>query len=237
MISGLYTAASGMALHQAKLDVLANNLANANTPGFQADVLTVEVSAPAAGSLSAGAAGGTVRAGRTVTDARSGVVRATGNPLDLALAGPGLFVVETPSGERYTRAGNFTRDAQGFLATPDGFRVLGTAGPIRIPDGGLRVSEEGALPDGTRLRVVAGSDAARLRKAGANLFAAEAGAAPPEELAAARILAGHLETSNVRPVLAMVEMLATLRSYEAYQKTIQQLDQTAGQAANELGRA
>ncbi|MFB3819149.1 MAG: flagellar hook-basal body protein [Candidatus Methylomirabilales bacterium] len=237
MIAGLYTAASGMVAHQAKLDTLANNLANVETPGFKADLLTIDASAAPPSGASPIGSGATIQPGRLVLDPAAGVLKPTGNALDLALDGPGLFVVETPQGERYTRAGNFTRDPEGFLATAQGFRVLGSAGPVRIPEAGLRVGEAGALPDGSRLRVVAGPDGAGLAKIGGNLFAPAPGARPPEDLPAPRVVQGHLEGSNVSPVRAMVEMLATVRSYEAYQKTIQQLDQTAGQAANELGRA
>jgi flagellar basal-body rod protein FlgG len=75
-----------------------------------------------------------------------------------------------------------------------------------------------------------------LAKAGGTLFAVVDGASPPAELSDATVVQGQLEGSNVSVVMSMVEMLATMRTYEAYQKTIQALDQTIGQAANELGR-
>jgi flagellar basal-body rod protein FlgG len=165
-----------------------------------------------------------------------GVLKTTGNPLDFAIVGPGLFVVETPQGERYTRAGNFVRNAEGFLATSEGFRVLGTDGPVQVPDGGLPVDSNGRLPDGGSLRLVGGESLDGLAKAGGTLFAVVGGAAPPAELPDATVVQGQLEGSNVSVVMSMVEMLATMRTYEAYQKTIQALDQTVGQAANELGR-
>lgn len=238
MIPGLYTAASAMVAQQAKLDILANNLANADTPGFKADLLTVDVSAASPNTLSDfGSATSTVRPGRSGLDASSGILRPTGNPLDLAIVGRGLFVVQTPQGPRFTRAGSFTRDSDGFLVTSEGFRVLGSGGPIRVPDRGFQVDGRGGVANAASLRIVAGPDEPGLVKVGANLYAVPDGSPPPQEVPEANIVQGHLELSNVNVVRTMVEMLASLRTYEAYQRTIQALDQTAGEAANELGRA
>lgn len=239
MIQGLYTAGSGMAAQLAKIDVLANNLANADTTGFKADLLSIDPAGNPPGSLSGSLSPSvSVIPGRPGLDASPGVMKFTGNPLDLALMGPGLFVVETPRGERYTRAGNFTRDANGFLTTPEGFRVLGTGGPVRIPEGGLQVESGGRIAGGASLRVVAGPELpGRLLKEGGNLYAPAEGAAAPPDLPEASVAQGQLEASNVNVVRTMVELLIAMRSYEAHQKTIQSIDQTAGQAAGDLGRA
>jgi flagellar basal-body rod protein FlgF len=237
MIQGLYTAASGMVAHQVRLDMLANNLANVDTTGFKADLLALDVSVTPQDSMSDSSLPmSSVLADRPGVDPRPGPLKATGNPLDLAIVGPGLFVVETPQGERYTRAGDFAQDAEGYLTTHGGLRVLGSGGPIAVPGTGLQIDETGRLATGETLRVVAGPERARLVKVGDNLFASEEGAARPEDLAGAKIVQGQVEGSNVNVVMTMVEMLATMRSYEAYQKTIQALDQTVGQAANDLGR-
>jgi flagellar basal-body rod protein FlgG len=235
MIQSLYTAASGMVAHQSRMDVLANNLANVDTPGFKADLVTIDQSViPQDGLSESIPAMSTVEVGRRGLNGTAGVLKNTGNRLDLAITGPGLFVVETPQGERYTRAGNFIRDAEGFLATSDGYRVLGTGGPVRVPDGGLVVDATGRLGGGQTLRIASGAD---LVKTGANLFAPTEGGQPPTDLAEGMVSQGQIEGSNVNVVMTMVEMLATMRTYEAYQKTIQALDQTVGQAANDLGRA
>ena len=238
MISGLYTAASGMAAHQVRLDVIANNLANADTPGFKADLITID---PSVGSLNdfstLPSPTSIVAAGRSGLDLSPGVFKQTGNPLDLAIVGPGLFAVETPQGERYIRAGNFTRDANGFLTTGEGFRVLGSGGPISVPDGGLVVDDRGKIANGATLRIVAGPGEAGLVKVGANLYAPAEGAPLPSDLPDPAVVQGQLETSNVNVVRSMVDMLITMRTYEAHQRMIQAIDQTAGEAANELGRA
>lgn len=247
MISGLYTAASGMAAYQTKLDVLANNLANVDTPGFKADVFTVIPSGPSPLDTDGAASPtGSVEPGQTTLDLSPGVLKHTGNPLDLAIAGPGLFAVETGQGVAYTRAGNFSRSAEGFLVTPEGFRVLGTNGPIRVPEQGFSVDARGQVSGITgteaartegQLRIVVGPALGSLTKMGANLYVPAEGAGAPRDLAQPTIVQGALEASNVNVVRSMVEMLATMRSFEAYQKTIQAIDQTAGQAAGDLGRA
>jgi flagellar basal-body rod protein FlgG len=238
MIQGLYTAASGMAAHQLRIDVLANNLANVDTPGFKADLVTIDQSViPENLTSDILAPLSTVEVGRPGMNLAPGALKNTGNPLDLAIIGPGLFVVDTPQGERYTRAGNFVRDAEGFLATQDGFRVLGSDGPVAVPEAGFHVDANGRVAGGGSLRVVGSERLEGLVKVGATLFGPAEGAPAPGELTDATVTQGQLEGSNVNVVMGMVEMLATMRTYEAYQKTIQALDQTVGQAANDLGRA
>jgi flagellar basal-body rod protein FlgF len=237
MIQALYTASTGMVAHQNRLDVLANNLANAATSGFKQDLVAIDTTQVASGS------GGddqlimsTVHADRSSVDMTPGSLHPTGNLLDLAIQGPGLFVVSTPDGERYVRSGAFVRDAGGFLSTAAGHRVLGANGPIQVPDTGFLIDGNGKLPDGQALRFVSDADPGRLVKVGGNLFAPADAATPPDATTDVTVAQGHLENSNVSVVLTMVEMLSTLRSYEAYQRTIQALDQAVGQGANDLGR-
>ena len=238
MIQGLYTAVSGMAAHQTRIDILANNLANVDTPGFKAEMITIDQSVmPESLWRDILAPLSTVEAGRAGVNLAPGALKSTGSPLDLAIVGPGLFVVQTPQGERYTRAGNFVRDSEGFLATQDGFRVLGTGGPVPVPEAGFRVDEAGGLPDGGTLRFVGSGTFQSLVKVGGTLFASAENTPAPAAATDVRIVQGQLEGSNVNVVMNMVEMLATTRTYEAYQRTIQALDQTVGQAANDLGRA
>jgi len=238
VIPALYTAGSGMVAQQLKLDILANNLANAETPGFKADSLSIDPSGQGA-AVAPGKGSDTerVQAGRIALDSSEGPIRPTGNPLDFALIGPGLFVVRTPQGERFTRAGNFTRDGEGYLTTAQGYRVLGSAGPIRVPAEGLQLEANGRLKSGDSFRIVAGPVGQGLTKLGGNLFAPAAGAASPPAVAVPTVLQGQVESSNVNVVLTMVEMLSTLRSYEAYQRTIQAADEIANSAVSELGRA
>jgi flagellar basal-body rod protein FlgG len=226
-----------MVAHQVKLDILANNLANAETPGFKANCLSIDPAEAGSGE-SGGRANPTerVQAGRIAMDSSEGAIRPSGNPLDFAIIGSGMFVVQTPQGERYTRAGNFTRDGEGYLATAQGYRVLGSDGPIRVPADGLRLEANGRLAGGGSFRIVLGPEGQGMGKIGGNLFAPAEGAGAPPAVSSPSILQGQVESSNVNVVMTMVEMLATLRSYEAYQRTIQAADQIAGAAVNELGR-
>src|SRR5688572_25581190 len=134
----------GMQAQWHRHEVLANNLANISTPGFKRDDLVI---VPAGVPAPAGAAP-LPGADATVThwiDLSQGPVRETGRDLDAALSGPGFFVVETPGGERYTRAGGFDVGADGSLVTSGGLRVLGEKGPINVRGGRVTIAENGEV--------------------------------------------------------------------------------------------
>lgn len=244
MVSGLYTAASGLIAQMAKMEVLSQNLANAATPGFKGDLLQIEGGArgplqPAVFIEGPSAGPQPVRVGRRMTDFSSGPIRPTENPMDLANAGIGYFTVETPRGARYTRAGNFTVDADGYLQTLDGSRVQGGKGAIRIPggrfvvDSGGRVLVEGQEVD--RLRIV-DPDPATLVREGGSLFALKPIGGEPTAAKGVEIRQGFLEGSNVDPVGAMMQVMLSLRASEAYQKAIHAIEQSLNQGVSELGR-
>ncbi|GAW31229.1 flagellar basal-body rod protein FlgF [Carboxydocella sp. JDF658] len=253
MIRGLYTAASGMVAQQKRMDTIANNMANVNTAGFKRDETVVEAFPQLLLSRLndpgiPGAAKGEIRplVGGLGTGARlqavlpiftQGPLRQTEAPLDVAIAGDGFFVVQTPAGEAYTRNGAFQLDEQGYLVTSAGYRVLGQGGPIRVQPGSkVVIDEQGQVtangqPVG-KLRVVAFANPQALQKLGDSLFQGT-GATP---LAEPVLRPGFLEQSNVNPVLEMVNMLTAMRTYEAGQKTIQAEDQLLEKAVNEVGR-
>lgn len=244
MISGLYTAASGLVAQMAKMEALSQNLANTGTPGFKGDLLVIEGAArgplqPAV--LLDGSAGGPqpVRIGRRVIDVGRGLIRETQNPLDLANSGAGYFVVQTPRGLRYTRAGNFAVSANGYLETLDGRRVQGKKGAVQVPNGrfvadtGGRILVDGQEVD--RLQIVDLDPAALVREDG-SLFGLKPSAPEPPAAKGVEIRQGFLEGSNVDAVTAMTQLMVSLRGSEAYQKAIQVLDQSLNQAASELGR-
>lgn len=244
MLSALYTAASGLMAQTAKMEVLSQNLANTGTPGFKGDFMLVEGGIKAglqSAFLKEGPLPGPqpVRTGRRVTDFGRGLIRQTENPLDLANSGPGYFVVETPRGVRYTRAGNFAIDAKGYLETLDGNRVQGAKGAIRIPDGRFSVDTSGRIlvegQEVDRLRIV-NPDAANLMREGGSLFVLKSTAKDPSPAEGVEVRQGFLEGSNVDPVASLVQIMVSLRASEAYQKVIHALDLTLGQAANDLGR-
>ena len=204
--------------------VTANNVANADTPGFRAarpifaTVLErqMDVNAPRGGR---DLAFNQDRA--TWREPAAGPIARTGNPLDLALSGvEGYFVVETPRGERYTRAGRFTLDAEGRVVDPEGHALLGTNGrPLRIAPGESRIE---ILGDGTlrtesgvtgTIRVVRFRDPQVLQAEGDRLFAAPP-AATPETIERPGMVQGAVEGSNVRPVIELTRMTEDMRQFQ-----------------------
>jgi flagellar basal-body rod protein FlgF len=233
IIRGLYTSAAGMISQLQVQDVAANNLANANTTGFKKDqpvfaafpelLLHRLHDAGSHSSVPIGTTGTGVWVQEIATVHQQGVLEETGRELDFALAGEGFFVVETPLGRRYTRNGSFAFDAEGYVVTNSGHRVLG--------NNGFYLTGEDNLPD--QLLVVNFPAETLLIKEGDSLFfTEETGQAHPGN----PVRQGVLEKSNVNVVTAMVDMIAVIRAYEANQKAIQVQDQTLDKAVNDVGR-
>jgi len=246
MVRGLYIAANSLLVQEACHDTIATNLANVSTPGYRRAVTSVE-SFPALLARTASQPGAAVPhseqavphlAARQTTDFAPGAQQPTGNPCDLALDGPGFFVVQTPSGEAYTRSGAFTLDPEGYIVTPAGRQLLGEAGAIKVTGRSWSVSPRGeVISDGAvvdRIRVVDFEAAGALSRLGDNLFSA--GRAAPVAKESFSIRQGYIEGSNVNAVSEMVNMIAAMRAFEANQKMIQAMDQTLDRAVNEVGR-
>ncbi len=247
MIRGIYTAASGMLAESIRTDTIANNLANVNTAGYKKDVAVTKdfasmliyrindgPDAPSIGSLGVGA-----MVDEIATIHSTGMMRTTGNALDLAIDGSGYFAVETPAGVRYTKNGTFTKNAQGRIVTQDGYPVMGTAGPITVGNGtgNLTVSPDGrVMLDGVeagQLSIVEFANEKQLLKEGDSLYNANGVQAAPS---ASRVEQGMLEQSNVNVVAEMVNLITGYRAYEVNAKTVQAHDQLLDKAVNEVGR-
>lgn len=230
--------AQGMQAQWHRHEVLANNLANVSTPGFKRDDLLIVPAGvpPPAGAAPLPGADATVA---HWIDFSQGPIRETGRDLDAALSGPGFFVVETPGGERYTRAGGFDVGPDGSLITSSGLRVLGEKGPITVRSGRATIGEKGEVREDGRtvdtLRVVEFPDATRFVKEGGGLLAASDPAAG-KAATASPVIPGSLEGANVNSVEAMVNIIEVLRTYESYQRAIQAIDEVDRHAANDLGR-
>jgi flagellar basal-body rod protein FlgF len=228
MDRGLYVAAAGMRAEQVRQDQLAGDLANAATPGYKRDrTIQTSFGDVLVQNTRTGAPVGRVGLGpyaeATVTDVRPAVARETGEPLDFAIEGDGFFAVRTPEGVRYARAGRFTAAADGTLTDPSGNAVLGRDG------GPIRVGPDGTVP-ADRLAVTLLTDPV---KRGDALFTGTPGG--PGEPGTVR--QGRLEGSGVDPTRAMVDMIASLRAFEAGQKSITTIDETLGLAASRVGSA
>ncbi|MDD2736199.1 MAG: flagellar basal-body rod protein FlgF [Desulfuromonadaceae bacterium] len=244
MNSGIYPAVSGSLAAMRKMDVISNNLANINTPGYKKDKLTFE------GLLAGNVNPPVFPQGMTADpllqkenvyiDYSSGPTSQSGNPLDLALSGDGFFAVTTPEGTAYTRQGNFRTSNDGTLVTVDGYPVQGAAGvPITINGNRVEIDDKGNVtvddaPVGT-ISVVDFAKPYVMTKSGATLFIPTDPQETPQP-GKAQIQQGYTEGSNVDSISEMVQMLETNRYYEACSKVIRGFDDIAAKAANELGR-
>ncbi len=242
MDAGLYAAVSGSLTAQERLDAIANNLANASTPGFKAELLVQSVD-PIGGPPGPGGATNPVVAtrGTLQTNFADGPIEHTGNSLDVALSGPGFLVIDTPQGERLTRRGSLAIDGSGALTTSDGMRVQGQdggevhvgSGPVAIDPTGL-VQVHGATV-GT-LRLVTVGDPSTLVRENGTVF--KAGREPIADAApgTTRVMQGALEGANVSPVEGLVQLVETMRGFEAYMTAAQRLDQITSRAITDVGR-
>lgn len=257
MVKGLYTAYTGMINEQNRMDVLTNNLANADTNGFKKEgatsqsfdsILAYKIKDSSEGyrlSKRIGVNHPGVKIGEGYTDFSQGSLRNTGNTFDLALTDSGFFAVEftNKAGEtsvKYTRDGDFALTQDGYLVTRDGDNVLDENGsPIRIdPLESVVINEQGQIIQNGRvaatIQVTDFEDYNYLTRYGENYFEPIEGA--EEKEAEAKIYSGYLEASNISVVTEMVNMITVQRAYESNQKVITTYDSTLDIAANQLGR-
>lgn len=225
---GLYGAALAAIQHEKKMTVIANNLANVNTPGFKKDAVHFS----------------NFIAQRTYTKMDNGNVRRTGNPLDIALVGEGYFCVQTNEGTLYTRAGNFKLSGDRTLVTQDGWPVMGSDGqPIQFdePETGsdIRIERDGQIFDGENvvgtLKIAQFGAEALLQKAANGHFKPVQGQEQLMSEDQYQIEAGALESSNFNIVEEMAQMIESTRTFEAYQKILQSCDQQDSQLIRSLG--
>jgi flagellar basal-body rod protein FlgF len=220
------SAASGMRARMESLEMLANNLANTSTSGYKADrefyslYLAPEALDPAAGDTPT-----TLPVvERQWTDFSQGVLTPTGNPLDLALAGKGLFAVNGPSGTLYTRNGSFKLSSQGVLETQEGYPVRGVGGgSIQIdPARSVEISSDGRVrQDGQelgQLEIISEASSAAVQKQGANYFQLTLSGSAPSSAASVQVYQGKLETSNVGTAESAVRLVSIMRQFEMLQR-------------------
>jgi flagellar basal-body rod protein FlgF len=224
MDPGLYIAASGMLAEQVRQNQLANNLSNASTPGYQPQ----EAEQQSFGALllsntstgqPIGALNASVTIDRVVTDANPTPLHQTGQPLDFGIAGTGYFAVQTASGVRYTRDGQFASNNRSQLVDQNGDLVLGQNGQP------ITVSAQGTV-NPSALGVF---NVSNLSELGNNLIS---GAAAGRATGAVK--QGELNQSGVDAVQTMTDMIASLRAYQAGQSAIQSIDQTMREDASSV---
>lgn len=225
-----------------ELDVIANNMANVGTNGFKArsarfnEFISPRAKADAFQPLDRPLS--YVIDKGTPLDLSQGVIERTGNPLDVALKDDNYLVVQTPNGERYTRAGSLTIDRQGRLVTQSGQPVMGDAGPIafgqaeydmRIAPDGTVTSDQGVRG---RLRQVRFANPAALANDGANLFSSTTPAQPAGPQA--RLEPGAVERSNVKAVIELTRLMEVQRNYQSVANMITKADELRSKAISRL---
>ncbi len=234
MYKGIYIATSGAVLKQTQLEVLSQNLANANTAGFKKDNVSFKEYLMPLEAAGPGPDGRSMTSlSEQKTDFTNGVVVKTTNPLDVALEGNGFIALE---GDRYTRRGDLKRSSDGYLAAFNGSKVLGKKGPIKLAEGKLDINDKGEISINGEMvdtiRIVNFKQTEKLTRAGDSIFATNEKAVASQ----ATVRQGYVEASNVEPVKEMVHMIETLREFETYQKAIQTFDEATSKVTNELGR-
>ncbi len=243
MNSGMYSALSGNIAAMKRMDIISNNLANANTPGFKKDKMLFEgllagnVKPPAVPQGST--ADPILQKENVYIDYSQGPVGQTGNSFDLAIDGDGFFVVETPSGPAYTRQGNFHVSADGTLVTVDGYPVMGQGGAIRVQGSKVDINAKGEVTvDGNQagtINIVDFPKPYNLTKAAGALFTPADPQASPQT-ASGVVRQGFLEGSNVETISEMVQMIETSRYFDACQRVVRSYDDIAAKATSDLGR-
>lgn len=218
------------------MEVTANNIANANTTGYNAERITftsylqkdINKSQPNPMAFAHDIA--------SYRDTRQGPLKSTGNALDMAISGKAYFAVETPMGTRYTRAGNFQLDATGILTTAEGYPVLDANNQrITFPEdtvtievgeaGNIKVNDE----EFANLGVFEFDNDLLLERTSSSLYKSEITPLPSES---ARVMQGALENSNIEPVKEMTHMIDVSRSVGSTAKFIEVIYDLQRKTAN-----
>lgn len=236
--------AVALALDRARLRTLADNLVNAQTPGFKR--AWADASASASGAtrtsnadhtdpMAAALRPGAGTPAQALLDLRPAALRATGHGADLAIDGDGWFELATPDGPAYTRRGDFQTDAQGRLVTRDGHPVQAQEGALAWTPN-ARVAADGTVRDGDRvlgqLRVVRFDGDTTLQRDSQGLLRS---AIAPQLATGARVRQGHLEAANTDTAGDMVRLMETLRHSEALHRVVQGLDDLHERTLRKLG--
>jgi len=224
---GIYGAAMGSMQQEKTLGVIANNISNAATPGFKKDIVQFK----------------DFISQSTHTRMDQGRIRATNNPLDIALNGDGYLRVQSDKGVVFTRSGNLALNKDNQLATQDGWPVLGQSGPIQIPTEikglHIRIDRNGQVFDGNdpidTLDLARFSPETELVKINNGYFKPSQGEPVTVQPGECSVEQGSLEEANFSVVEEMAHMIETMRMFEAYQKTLKFFEQEDSQVTSKLG--
>lgn len=230
-----------------QLDTAANNVANMDTDGYKAQHVRFQEHVRNIGSTHPQNASFTSDIA-TYHSMEQGSLKGTGRPLDVAINGKGFFQVETPLGQRYTRAGSFALDGTGNLVNAQGYRVLSAGGaPVVLNPGDqeIQINQEGVVsavgPDGARavrgeIGVVNFANLQDMQKAGHGLYRTDQAATPGEAIVDYRIAQGMLEKSNVNGIKEMTNLVKLNRSASSAGQLIQDIHELERQTISTITR-
>jgi flagellar basal-body rod protein FlgF/flagellar basal-body rod protein FlgG len=230
MDSGYYAACAGLAAQTQALELVAHNLANLSTTGYRGQQTTFRSLLVGSGAVNLNPLNVAVNNFGVLSGSRldmsQGSPYPTGNPLDVAMAGPGFFVVQAAPGVLYTRDGSFHVTGTGLLVTGQGNSVLGQQGPITVPTGNLAISSDGTISvDGAvvdKLQLAEFSPATNLTAMGNATYSA-----PPNSAlvpANSTVRQGMLEGSNVSPMESVVQMITVQRNADMLARALTAFD-------------
>lgn len=249
MLRSLYLAGTGMLVQRSKMDIITNNIANVETVGYKKDDLLTRsfqdmmisrMNDPQAnqsnqlGSFKLG-----THIDEIFTSFSQGTFETTDETTDMAIEGDGFFVVQTPQGNRFTRAGNFFVSADGSLVNADGHFVLNDSGSkLAVGTRSFAVDTSGTITaEGKtigKIKVVQFADLKALKKIGDNLYEGSGETAAKE--GSYTIQQGGIELSNVDVAREMVDMITTNRAFEINQRIVKILDESLGKTVNNIAR-
>lgn len=246
MLSGFYTAASGILTRQNEINTIGNNLTNINTPGYKAErviigtfeqELAVRLQGQSVTALSESMATSAIVAD-VQTIFSDGLMKETGRNIDIAFDGEGFFEIAGSNGEQYlTRNGQFDIDAEGYLILPSIGRVQGENGDIQVNTDQITVSPQGVITDANgsvidTLTLLTPTDGSTLRRYDNNMYVLENGEIVE---ASGEVMQGIIELSNVDMNAEMANLIAAQRGFQNCSSALQIIDELNSMAISKLG--
>ena len=243
MDNALYVGLSRQMVLRREMDIVANNIANADTSGFKVEsLMTKEQPGPPAFTLQGPKPVKFVSANGVARDFGQGGLHRTDAPLDMAIEGEGFFKITTKDGERYTRDGRFRTDDLGRLTTQEGQTVADEGGgeiTLDLQKGQITIAQDGTVSQGServgKVGVFKFDTLSVLEKKGDNLLANTSNSQPAPAIDA-KVRQGMLEESNVKPILEITRMIEVSRAYEQVTRMMDSQSELTRTAITRMGR-
>jgi flagellar basal-body rod protein FlgF len=232
MLNGIFSTLSGKYANSRRFEIINNNIANVSTPGYKASRPVFEVITGESTTDASQMENTYVNIPDTYVSFAAAPIVESGKNIDFAIEGDGFFVISTKDGDRYTRNGKFAIDQEKRLVTADGDPVMGRGGFVTVDGQDIFVEADGSVYVDKAfidvLRVVDFKDRSSIRNYGRNLFVNSDPANPEIEPENYTIRQGFYEASNVDIMREMIDMIQTVRAYEAYSKVDQYFNDILG---------